>query len=191
MIRTEDAVRMAGRVLRRYGTRDPDRLAQEMGIIVMARPFVKQKGAYKVIERNRFIFIKEDLHPVMHDIVLLHEIGHDTLHRHEAVSTGGFQEFNIFDMGNRRMEYEANIFAAQISLPDDEILEYIYRGYDVGQIARAMDSDINLVALKVAELNRQGYSFREQDFRGGFSEIATEAKLLHITKDSLVYLTRA
>ena len=39
MIRTEDAVRMAGRVLRRYGTRDPDRLAQEMGIIVMARPF--------------------------------------------------------------------------------------------------------------------------------------------------------
>ena len=104
----------------------------------------------------------------MHDIVLLHEIGHDTLHRDEAVSTGGFQEFNIFDMGNRRMEYEANIFAAQISLPDDEILEYIYRGYDVGQIARAMDSDINLVALKVAELNRQGYSFREQDFRGDF-----------------------
>ena len=168
MIKTEDAVRMAVRVLRRYGTRSPDRLAQEMGIIVMPRPFVKQKGAYKVIERNRFIFIKEDLPPVMHDIVLLHEIGHDTLHRHEAVSTGGFQEFNIFDMGNRRMEYEANIFAAQISLPDDEILEYIYQGYDVGQIARAMDSDINLVALKVAELNRQGYSFREQEFRGDF-----------------------
>ena len=75
MIKTEDAVRMANRVLRRYGTRDPDRLAQEMGIIVMERPFVKQKGAYKVIERNRFIFIKEDLHPVIHDIVLLHEIG--------------------------------------------------------------------------------------------------------------------
>ena len=47
----------------------------------MERPFAKQKGAYKVIERNRFIFIKKDLHPVMHDIVLLHEIGHDTLHR--------------------------------------------------------------------------------------------------------------
>ena len=93
MIRTEDAVRMAGRILRRYGTRDPDRLAQEMGIIVMARPFVKQKGAYKVIERNRFIFIKEDLHPVMHDIVLLHEIGHDTLHRDEAVSTGAEKRF--------------------------------------------------------------------------------------------------
>ena len=75
------------------------KLAQEMGIIVMERPFVKQKGAYKVIERNRFIFIKEDLHPVMHDIVLLHEIGHDTLHRDEAVSTGGFQEFQYLRYG--------------------------------------------------------------------------------------------
>ena len=129
---------------------------------------MKPRPTLKVIVRNRFIFIKEDLPPVMHDIVLLHEIGHDTLHRHEAVSTGGFQEFNIFDMGNRRMEYEANIFAAQISLPDDEILEYIYQGYDVGQIARTMDSDINLVALKVAELNRQGYSFLSQEFRSDF-----------------------
>ena len=46
------------------------------------------------------------------------------------------------------MEYEANMFAAQVALPDEEILEYIYGGYDVGQIARAMCSDINLVALK-------------------------------------------
>ncbi len=168
MIRTEDAVRMAVQILRRYRTRNPDRLAYEMDITVMPRPFVKQKGAYIVIERNRFIFIKEDLPPAMHDIVLLHEIGHDVLHRKEAAGTGGFQEFNIFDMGNRRMEYEANIFAAQISLPDDEVLEYIHQGYDVGQIARAMDSDINLVALKVAELNRQGYSFREQECRGDF-----------------------
>ena len=38
----------------------------------------------------------------------------------------------------------------------------------MGQIARAMDSDINLVALKVAELNRQGYSFRGQEFRSDF-----------------------
>lgn len=29
MIKTEDAVRMAVRILRRYGTRSPDRLAQE------------------------------------------------------------------------------------------------------------------------------------------------------------------
>lgn len=71
-------------------------------------------------------------------------------------------------MRDHRMEYEANMFAAQIALPDEDILELIYNGYDVGQIARAMESDINLVALKVAELNSRGYSFREQEHRNDF-----------------------
>lgn len=48
--------------------------------------------------RNRFMFIKDNLHPVMKNIVLLHELGHDTLHREEATRTGGFEEFNIFEM---------------------------------------------------------------------------------------------
>ena len=95
-------------------------------------------------------------------------IGHDCLHRKEAVQVGGLQEFNIFDMRDQRMEYEANMFAAQIALPDEEILEYIYGGYDVGQIARAMCSGINLVALKVSELNTRGYRFREQEHRSNF-----------------------
>jgi uncharacterized protein YpmS len=61
------------------------------------------------------------------------------------------------------MEYEANLFAAQIALPDDEILEYIHNGYDVEQTVQAMRSDVNLVALKVEDLNRRGYAFREQE----------------------------
>ncbi len=118
--------------------------------------------------RNRFMFVKEDLHPVMEKIVLLHELGHDTLHRDEATKVGGFKEFNIFNMWDSRMEYEANIFAAQISLPDDEILELIERGYDVQQIAKAMNSDINLVALKADDLIMQGYNFRRQEYRKEF-----------------------
>ena len=38
---------------------------------------------------------------------------------------GGFKEFNIFDMRNNRMEYEANLFASQVSLPDDAFLELV------------------------------------------------------------------
>ena len=154
LIRAEEAIQKANRIVRQCGTRNADRIARELGLIVMPRDFSRQKGAYMVIERNRYIFINKHLDPVMHDIVLLHEIGHDCLHRKEAVQVGGLQEFNMF--------------AAQIALPDDEILEYIYGGYDVGQIARAMCSDINLVALKVAELNTRGYRFREQEHRSNF-----------------------
>ena len=71
-------------------------------------------------------------------------------------------------MTTSRIEYEANVFAAQMMLPDDEITEYIYQGFDVQQIAHAMKSDINLVALKVAERRSRGYKFREQEYKNKF-----------------------
>ena len=103
MTDTAGIVKKANEIVQICGTRDPHRIAQMLGITVMPYPFEKQKGAYKVIMRNRFIFIKQDLHPVMERIVLLHEIGHDTLHRAEASKAGVLQEFNIFNMQNIRM----------------------------------------------------------------------------------------
>jgi ABC-type uncharacterized transport system substrate-binding protein len=41
-------------------------------------------------------------------------------------------------------------------------------GYDIQQIARAMHSDINLVALKTDTLIAQGYRFRHQEYRNQF-----------------------
>ena len=162
---TDNIIRRADALVRSTGTRDPERIAEALGIIVKDVNFEKQKGLYKVILRNRFIFIKSDLSEVMRRIVLLHEIGHDQLHRRLA---DVFQEFQIFDMRGNVMEYEANLFAAQIALPDEEILEYIRSGYDAAQIAMATASDINLVALKVSELSRRGYAFRNVDHRSDF-----------------------
>ena len=144
---TDNIIRRADALVRSTGTRDPERIAQALGIIVMDVNFEKQKGLYKVILRNRFIFIKSDLSEVMRRIVLLHEIGHDQLHRRLADE---FQEFQIFDMRGNVMEYEANLFAAQIAM------------------AMAMASDINLVALKVSDLSRRGYTFRDVDHRSDF-----------------------
>ena len=104
----------------------------------------------------------------MENIVLLHEIGHDVLHRREAVKAGGFREFNIFDMRDIRMEYEANVFASQIALDDNEFLDYCERGYDIHQIALAMNSDINLVALKTDTLRACGYKFSKFEHRNDF-----------------------
>ena len=168
MAQIKDAVSAANKIFRTYENRRPEKIAKEMGILIVPAPFKTQKGAYKVIERQPIIFINDHLHPVVREIVFGHELGHHLLHRQEAIQAGGFQEFNLFDMRENRMEYEANLFAAQLMLPDDEIKEYIYRGFDVQQIARAMRSDINLVAIKVAELNRQGCCFREQEFRSDF-----------------------
>jgi len=165
---TSEIVQKANHIVRLCGTRDPHKIADELGIEIIYCPFKSQRGAYKVIIRNRFMFVKEDLHPVMENIVLLHELGHDSLHRDEATKAGGFQEFNIFDIRDSRMEYEANIFATQIALPDDDFLELAEQGYDVQQIARTMHSDVNLVALKADTLISQGYRLRPQEHRNDF-----------------------
>lgn len=167
-IQTLEIVQTANNLVRDLGTRDPHKIARELGIEIIPMNYKRQRGAYKVLLRNRFIFIKNDLHPVMKNIVLLHEIGHDVLHRKEAVKAGGFKEFNIFNMQESRMEYEANVFVSQVSLVDEEILEYIRYGYDIQQIARAMHSDTNLVALKTDALIAQGYCLRHQDYENRF-----------------------
>lgn len=167
-IQTLEIVQTANNLVRDLRTGDPHKIARELGIEIIPMNYKRQRGAYKVLLRNRFIFIKNDLHPVMENIVLLHEIGHDVLHRKEAVKAGGFKEFNIFNMQESRMEYEANVFVSQVSLDDEEILEYIRYGYDIQQIARAMHSDTNLVALKTDALIAQGYCLRHQDYENRF-----------------------
>ena len=161
-------VQTANSLVDTFGTRDPHRIAQALGIEVISVDFKRQRGAYKVLMRNRFIFIKNDLDPVMERVVMLHEIGHDVLHRKEAVKAGGFKEFNIFNMRENRMEYEANVFASQVSLDDEEILEYIHYGYDIQRIASAMHTDANLVALKTDALIAQGYCLHHQEYENRF-----------------------
>ena len=53
-------------------------------------------------------------------------------------------------------------------LPDDEVMEHIGNGFDIQQIAAAMGSDINLVALKIDTLISQGYLLRRQEHRSDF-----------------------
>lgn len=180
-----EIVQKANRIVAQCGTRDPKRIARELGIEVMYLPFSKQRGAYKVIMRNRFMFIKDNLHPVMENIVLLHELGHDTLHREEATRTGGFEEFNIFEMQDNRMEYEANIFASQVALPDDDFLELAERGYDTQQIARTLNSDINLVALKADTLISQGFRLRPQEHCNDFLRYNRQDRLLNTSRRSI------
>jgi len=155
-------VNKANGIVSKVGSRDPEDIAEQLGIKIIPVHFIRQKAVYKVIERNRFIFIKEDLSPKTRKIVLLHEIGHDVLHQGESKI---FQECNIFTLESNQMEYEANSFAAEIALPDEEVLKYIQSGYGIEIISKCMGSDINLVALKVANLNRRGYDFRLRNRR--------------------------
>lgn len=159
---------LGDKLIRQCDTRDPFQIAEQLGIqILFCDDFSPLKGMYRVIKRNRFIFINKNLHEPMQILVCAHEIAHDQLHRPLGMSNG-LQEFTFYDMTSQP-EFEANIVAADILLDSDEILEYIYDyQFTVNQIARAMYTDPNLVALKIRSLNHKGHSIPEQFYRSDF-----------------------
>ena len=95
-VSTSEIVQKANSIVAQCGTRDPLRIARDLGIEVMYYPFNEQRGAYKVLMRNRFIFVKNDLHPVMENIVLLHEVISQILCKHRFRCK---TEQNIFKAG--------------------------------------------------------------------------------------------
>ena len=112
-------------LVRRFGTRDPFRIAGELGIsVLLCEDFGSLKGMYRVIKRNRFIFLNKDLGDRMLRIVCAHELGHDRLHR-KLAQANSLHEFMLYDM-TTRPEYEANIVAAEILIDNEELLDYIY-----------------------------------------------------------------
>lgn len=160
--RTAEHIAQRARALTlRFHTRDPFAIAAELGIEVIYIDTLKRlKGMYRVIKGVRFIFLNNANPPQMNRMVCAHELGHDQLHRDYA-RKNPLQEFAICDMATKP-EYEANLFAANLLLDDETVLTLIAEGCSTEKIASVMESDVNLVALKIDSLIDQGHALRPQ-----------------------------
>ena len=169
MMNVKQLSKVGSDLVRRYETRNPFLIAEKLGIIVLddCENFGQLKGMYRIIKKNRFIFLNKDLSLETKYIVCAHEIGHDRLHR--ALAKGdGLQEFVMYRMDSTP-EYEANIVASEILLDSEEVLKYIYDyEYTAVQIAQAMHTNVNLVALKIAQLSELGYDLCKIEYQRNF-----------------------
>lgn len=153
------AFSIARKLVRKFETRDPFAIAQALGIEVLLRnDFKRQKGVFKIIANNCFFFINANLSGEMRTLVCAHELGHALLHRTLGLKAG-LVEFEVFNI-TTQCEYDANVFAATLLLDDQEVLDAARDGYDVVQTARSMGTNVNLVLLKMTEMNKQGYAFQ-------------------------------
>jgi Zn-dependent peptidase ImmA (M78 family) len=158
---------IANGLILKYDSRDPFEISQIQSIHILYKAnFDKLKGMYKVIKRSRFIFINSNLNHTVQKIVCAHELGHDMLHRDLAVKVD-LQEYDLYRL-DTKTELEANIFAAELLIDTDELLELIKNDYSTETIARTLYTDINLLALKVRLLIQQGYNLRMLDHKSDF-----------------------
>ena len=99
--------------------------AAAMHILVQKMPMGNSptccKGFCMTESRKTCIVINCDLPDIIQQIILIHEIGHAVLHQ-RTMQVKCFHDFELFD-GVSQCEYEANCFAADYLLEDEDVLE--------------------------------------------------------------------
>ncbi len=159
MIDSVGIYKKANSLVQLHGTRDTLKLAKVTGIdVVSVDCFNDLLGMYAYRWKHRVMFLNNRMDEYLTQMVAGHEMGHDIYHR-ELAKGQGLQEFELFRMQSRT-EYEANAFASHVLIDTDECLELARNGYDVVSIAKCMNSEINLMLIKLQELNRLGYNLR-------------------------------
>lgn len=111
--------RIVESLVRKYKTRDPFRIAEELGFIVIRTSLQGIRGFWHYTQRQHVIFINENLPEDRARFVCAHEIGHILLHRgYNRI----YMDANTYFPVNRQ-EIEANRFAVEL-LYDDEDLRF-------------------------------------------------------------------
>ena len=128
----------AKQLKKKYDETDPERLAKQMKILVSRESMGLFEGCCKgfflVHRRKKHITINGDLPDVLQKVVLAHELGHCVLH--SGSSSAAFHDVILFDTADQK-EYEANVFASELLLPDEAVLEVLNDDMFFYQAAKA------------------------------------------------------
>lgn len=147
------------RIMRKYDETDPFRICLAMGIIVqlvsMGKGPESCKGFFLNQSRISTITINSDLSKDLQRIICAHELGHAVLHRkHTGVAT--FHDFALFESASQ-YEYESNIFAAELLLRDNEVLELLNDDLSFFQAASKLHVPAEILDFKFRTLKWKGY----------------------------------
>ena len=125
IVTMENISQVVDKVVLKYRERDPFRLAKAMKIKVLSEPMGDYeeacKGFFMIQSRKKVIVINSDLPEMIQRIILTHEIGHAVLHAPMLHAVKTYHDFSLCDATDRT-EYEANLFAADFLLRDDEVI---------------------------------------------------------------------
>lgn len=163
MINSLDIYKKANKLVDKFGTRDSLKIAKGLGIdVVFIDYFEKLLGMYAYRWKHRVIFLNNRMNEEFTNMVAAHEIGHDILHR-DLAKGKLLQEFELFKIQNS-VEYEANAFAAHLLIDTEKCFELIKNGYDVIEISKFCNTEINLMLIKLQEMRQLGYNLNLSEY---------------------------
>ncbi len=117
---------LAERLVRKFGSRDPFRIADELGYTIIYTPLVGVRGFYQYLKRCHIIYLDSELDEDTARFVCAHELGHSILHRG---LNRIFMDTRTFIVTSR-YETEANRFAVDLLHSDEDLQSYLSRSYE-------------------------------------------------------------
>ena len=112
---------LAARLAAKHGTRDPFRIAEELGFIIVFAPLVDMRGFQQRAKRRNIIYINESLDDHQQRLVCAHELGHHLMHRG---MNRIFMDHST-QIVTQKFENEAHLFSLELLFSDDVLLDFV------------------------------------------------------------------
>lgn len=142
----------------KYCTCNPFELMDALGIQCAASNLEHLKGYCVIIYGIKFVAINENLSPQERRIVAAHELGHIILHS-DRLKAAAHEDMNIYNIADKT-EYQANLFAADLLICDDEVNKLANQeGMDYYTIAKCLSTNPQLLAFKLLSMAKRGYNY--------------------------------
>ena len=149
----------AQKYARKLHTNDPFALLDALGAVVIRSDRYRQdglRGFCTVIGRIRYVVINAKQSVDEQRIVAAHEAGHLILHG-ERLKVGTLKDLELYN-GTSRLEREANLFAADFLIGDEETVGLIReKDADFFSVAGALRVPPPLFAFKLYSMVSRGF----------------------------------
>ena len=137
----------------------PYDLCRTLGIDIISDKPLHKDGYLVCCDGRKLIFINsliQNLH--RRKFIVSHEIGHFLLHRDSLYCCDNILEIGTSSINTSRQEYEANKFASEYLMPQDELIPLIpsksLRFLDISKIANYFDVSMTSAALRSVKLSK-------------------------------------
>lgn len=138
-----------------FGTNDPFEILEALGVTVKYNyDFTKLKAFYYVMLGNPYVVMNGNMDEYQMSTVAAHELGHHVLHQ-DLAQDAPIKEMGFYDMKSGP-EYEANVFAANLLIDDEELLQRLNEESDFYNLCSNMNVAPELMAFKMKTFVKKG-----------------------------------
>ncbi|AMQ72492.1 hypothetical protein BAMY6614_03685 [Bacillus amyloliquefaciens UMAF6614] len=138
-------------VIHDHGTNDVYKICDDLKIIILDGNLGRINGFLQYYKKEDKYLIHVNKNSVYPKIIVAHELGHYFLHK--CLNT--FQMENCSLILENKLEYQADIFASELLLPDYILSKELitYHNQSLIQIASAVKLPLSIVKVKFKQMN--------------------------------------